>query len=134
MLNTRLIMTSSNWSFGIISLVSFQGGLYPTHASSSQNCLTIMVVSLTKVIFRKYLMENCSSELYLQLSSKYFSNLSSIPKLSSKVWQVQTREILTVQASLIYDMIDSVMKGSTSWMGCFQKVQIVHLEWIVKIR
>ena len=85
-------------------------------------------ISLTKAMFKKYLKENCSSELYLQLSFKYFSNLSFILKLSSKVWQVQTREILTVQASLIYDMIDSVMKGSTAGMGCFQKVQIVHLE------
>ena len=38
-------------------------------------------ISLTKEIFRKYLKKNCSSELYLQLSFKYFVK----SKLYSKV-------------------------------------------------
>ena len=42
-------------------------------------------ISLTNAIFRKYLRENCSSLLYLQLSFKYFVNLCFIPKLFSKV-------------------------------------------------
>ena len=42
-------------------------------------------VSLEKAIFRKCLKENCSSELYLQLSFKNFANLCFIPKLLSKV-------------------------------------------------
>ena len=46
-------------------------------------------ISLTKAIFRKYNKENCSSELYLQLSLKYFMNLCFIPKLFWKLWQVQ---------------------------------------------
>ena len=40
-------------------------------------------MSLTKSIFRKYLKENCSSELYLQLSFKYFPNLCFISNLFS---------------------------------------------------
>ena len=47
-------------------------------------------ISLTKAILRKYLKENCSLELHLQLSFKYFANLCFIPKLFSKVSQVQT--------------------------------------------
>ena len=43
-----------------------------------------------KAIFRKYLKENCSIEPYLQLSLKYFVNLCFIPKLFSKICQVQT--------------------------------------------
>ena len=35
-------------------------------------------------------MEGSSSELYPQLSLKYFANLRSISKLFSKIWQVQT--------------------------------------------
>ena len=47
-------------------------------------------ISLTKAILGKYLMENCFSELCLQLSIKYFANLSSILKLFSQVSHVQT--------------------------------------------
>ena len=46
-------------------------------------------ISLTKASSRRYLKESCSSELYLQLPFKYFLNLSFIPKLILKVWQVQ---------------------------------------------
>ena len=64
------------------------------YACSSQNHLTISVIgyhsSLTKAIFRKYLIENCSSEHYPQLSLKYFVNLCFSPTLFSKVWKVQT--------------------------------------------
>ena len=47
-------------------------------------------ISLPKAIFWKYLMEKFSSELYLQLSFKYFSILCLILKLSLNAWQVQT--------------------------------------------
>ena len=47
-------------------------------------------ISLAKTIFKNYLKENCSSELYLGLFFKYFANLCFFPKLFSKVWQVQT--------------------------------------------
>ena len=46
--------------------------------------------SLTKAIFRKYLKDICSSKLNLKLSFKCFTNISFIPKLFSKLWQVQT--------------------------------------------
>ena len=42
-------------------------------------------ISLTKAILRKYMKENCSSELYLQLSSKYFVNLCFIQNLFLKL-------------------------------------------------
>ena len=41
-------------------------------------------ISLTKAIFRKYLKENYSTELYLNLSFKYFANLYFIPFLFTK--------------------------------------------------
>ena len=48
-------------------------------------------IGLTKATFRNYLKENCSSELYLQLSFKYFGNLCFIHfLLISKVHEVQT--------------------------------------------
>ena len=46
-------------------------------------------ISLIKVVYRKYLKENCSSEPYPQLSVKYFANVCLIPKLFLKVSQVQ---------------------------------------------
>ena len=47
-------------------------------------------IVLTKAISSKYLKENCSSQLHLQPSFKYFVNLCFILKLFSKVWKVQT--------------------------------------------
>ena len=47
-------------------------------------------ISLTKAICRIYFKENCLLEHFLQLLTKYFANLSFIPKLFLKVWQVQT--------------------------------------------
>ena len=50
-------------------------------------------IFLIKAIFRNNLKENCSSDLYLQLSFKYFGNLCFIPKLFLKVRQVQTTPV-----------------------------------------
>ena len=47
-------------------------------------------ISLTKRVFRKYLKENYWSEKNKPLSFKYFSNFCLIPKLLTKVSQVQT--------------------------------------------
>ena len=41
-------------------------------------------ICLTKAILRKYLKDNCSSELYLQLSLKYFADICFILKLFPK--------------------------------------------------
>ena len=46
-------------------------------------------IFLTKAIFRKYFKENGSSELHLQLSFNSLYEFMPIPKLLSKVWQVQ---------------------------------------------
>ena len=42
-------------------------------------------ISVTKAISRKYLMESCSSKLFLQLSFKYYVKSCFIAKLFSKV-------------------------------------------------
>ena len=47
-------------------------------------------ISLTTTIFRKYLKENRSSELYLKLSFIILANSCLIPKLFLNVFQVQT--------------------------------------------
>ena len=52
------------------------------------------VISLTKAIFQYISMESRSSELYLQLSFKYYSNSCFIQKLFLKVWQILvTRQV-----------------------------------------
>ena len=58
--------------------------VYLTHAYLQLES-TFGGISITKAIFMKYLKESCSSELYLQLSFKYFSKLCVIPKIFSKV-------------------------------------------------
>ena len=63
--------------------------VYLTHAFLQLES-TFGGISLTKAIFRKYLKESCSSELYLQLSFKYLFNLYFILKIFLKVRQVQT--------------------------------------------
>ena len=52
---------------------------------SGAGMVWVAIQGFTNTIFRKYLMENCSSELYPQLSFKKFLNSCSVPKLFSKV-------------------------------------------------
>ena len=42
-------------------------------------------ISITNAIFKKYLKERCSSELYVQISFKYLTNFWLTPKLFSKL-------------------------------------------------
>ena len=60
---------ANGWHFTVLTshFYNFTCFGFPFHACSSQNSL----------IFRKYLKENRSSELYLQLSFKYFAKLFS---------------------------------------------------------
>ena len=81
------------WSFflQILSLICFSLKEFSQVVRLLCSRLTVLVKSLEqkRFIFEKYLKENCTSDLYLQLSVKYITNKYFIQKLFLKEWQAQ---------------------------------------------
>ena len=94
----------------------------------SQTFLMVGDISLTKAIVGKYLKESYSSKLFLHLSIKKFVNLCFIPKLFSKVWQVQTTLVKWTSRHAWVDII-SHWHNIDMLLPCVQFLQSLWAFW-----